>query len=173
MFGLPVEPDIQNTDQDSNSVQNSCNVPDESLTQGGNPVQNSTSVPDESVTQGANSLQPNTLLQPRPQLTLQSVDPCQNSVQKQSYNNTENTPDTSVNNSPMQSPCAHGSGHGNKPNSNASIAMATENGKQSSADDKSVKTQAKDKGFLSPRSLADSLLRSLPVTKAKGNQNAE
>ena len=180
MFGLPVEPDqnIHNTDQDGNSVRNSCNVPDEPFTQGGNPVQNSTSVPDESVTQGANSLQLNTLLQPRPQLTLQSVDPGQNSVQKQSHDNNENTPDASVNNSPMQSPCAHGSGHGNKPNSNASIAMATENhhspdGKQSSADDKSVKTQAKDKGFLSPRSLADSLLRSLPVTKVKGNQSAD
>ena len=59
MFGLPVEPEqnIQNTDQDGNSVQNSCNVPDELLTQGGNLVQNSCNVPDESLTQGGNSVQ--------------------------------------------------------------------------------------------------------------------
>ena len=99
-------------------------------------------------------------------------------MQKQSYSNFKNTPDASVNNSPMQSPYARGSSHGNKTNSNASFAMATENphspdGKQSSAGDKSVETQAENKGFLSPRSLADSLLRSLPVNKAKGNQNAD
>ena len=105
-------------------------------------MQISSSFPDESVTQGANFIQSNTHLQPCPQLTLQSADPSQNSVQKQSYYNTENTPDASVNNSPMQSPCAHGSSHGNKTNStcNASITMATENphspdGKQSSAVD--------------------------------------
>ena len=85
--------------QGGNSMQNSCNVPDESHTQGGNLAQISSSVPDESViTQGAIFIQPNTHMQPGPQLTLQSADPSQNSVQKQSYSNFKNTPDASVNN---------------------------------------------------------------------------